>query len=160
MTLTLLRENLYWTDLTDIKKADKGSGENMTTVLKLDNISDMITTHPSRQPGKTLYWNLTLLQLQIFTRIFTRETTFVTSCLLSCTPNTFLTLSMLWANSADDTLMIFFLIFPRKQVWHFMQIVSNGDNLHGLSNPVFWENIKKKYFKMLSAEIFTQHAKS
>ena len=25
-----------------------------------------------------------------------------------------------------------------------MQIISNGDNLHEMSNPVFWEN-KKKY---------------
>ena len=31
-----------------------------------------------------------------------------------------------------------------------MQIVSIGDNLHEMSNPVFWED-KKKYFKMLSA---------
>ena len=30
------------------------------------------------------------------------------------------------------------------------------DNLHEMSNPVFWG----KYFKMSSAEIFTQHAKS
>ena len=36
-----------------------------------------------------------------------------------------------------------------------MQIVSNGDNLHDMSKPVFWE----KYFKMLTAEIFTQSAK-
>ena len=35
---------------------------------------------------------------------------------------------------------------------HFMQIVSNGDNLHEMSNPVFWEkkNIKN-ITKMLSA---------
>ena len=39
-----------------------------------------------------------------------------------------------------------------------MQIVSLGDNLHEMSNPVFWEN-KKKYFKMLFAESFTQSAK-
>ena len=35
-----------------------------------------------------------------------------------------------------------------------MQIVSIGDNLHEMSNPVFWE----KYFKMLSTENFTQSA--
>ena len=39
-----------------------------------------------------------------------------------------------------------------------MQIVSNGDNLQEMSNPVFWEK-QAKYFKMLSAEIFTQRAK-
>ena len=33
-----------------------------------------------------------------------------------------------------------------------MQIVSNGDNLHQMSKPVFWE-IEEKCFKMLSAEI-------
>ena len=25
-----------------------------------------------------------------------------------------------------------------------MKIVSNGDNLHGMSNPVIWEKIEKK----------------
>ena len=48
------------------------------------------------------------------------------------------------ANSVDyHTLGIFsiqqidiFLIFPRKLLWHFIQNVSNGDNLHEMSNPV------------------------
>ena len=39
-----------------------------------------------------------------------------------------------------------------------MQIVFSGDNLHEMSKPIFWEN-KKKYFDMLSAENFIQHAK-
>ena len=30
-------------------------------------------------------------------------------------------------------------------------IVSNGDNLHEMSNSVFWQENKKKYFKMSSA---------
>ena len=51
--------------------------------------------------------------------------------------------------------MIFFFIFLENRIWHFMQIVSN---FHEVSNLVF-EEIKKKYFKMLSAEVFTQHAK-
>ena len=38
-----------------------------------------------------------------------------------------------------------------------MQIVSNEDNMHEMSSPVFWE-IKKKYFKLSSVEIFTQSA--
>ena len=38
-----------------------------------------------------------------------------------------------------------------------MQIISLGENLHEMSNPIFWETQDKK-FKM-SAEIFTQHAK-
>ena len=46
-----------------------------------------------------------------------------------------------WANSADDKLaIIFFLIFPENRLWHFMQIVSLGDNLHVMSMSVFWKN--------------------
>ena len=45
----------------------------------------------------------------------------------------------LWANSADDKLMIFFLFFPENRMQHFMQIVFNGDNLHEMSMPVPWE---------------------
>ena len=48
----------------------------------------------------------------------------------------------LWANSADDKLMIFFLFFSENRIWHFTQIVSSGDNLHEMSKPVFWR--KKK----------------
>ena len=36
-----------------------------------------------------------------------------------------------------------------------MQIVCLGGNLHEMSKPVF----EKKYFKMSSAEIITQHTK-
>ena len=39
-----------------------------------------------------------------------------------------------------------------------MQIVSLGDNLHEVSKPIFWKN-KKKYFKILFTENFTQSAK-
>ena len=38
-------------------------------------------------------------------------------------------LNHLWANLADDKLLVF-LFFPESRFWHFMQIVSNGDNLH------------------------------
>ena len=48
-----------------------------------------------------------------------------------------LTFTTLWANSASNKLMIFFL---ENGVWHFMQIVSNGDNLHEMSNHVSWKN--------------------
>ena len=34
-----------------------------------------------------------------------------------------LTLTTLWANSADNKLMIF-LFFPENRIWHFLQIVS------------------------------------
>ena len=34
---------------------------------------------------------------------------------------------------------IFAILFPPKnRIWLFMQIVSNGDDLHEMSNPVFW----------------------
>ena len=33
-----------------------------------------------------------------------------------------LTFATVWANSADNKLMIFFLIFPENCIWHFMQI--------------------------------------
>ena len=46
---------------------------------------------------------------------------------------------MLGANLADDKLMIFFLLFQKYGIWHFMQIVSLGDNLHEVSDPIFWE---------------------
>ena len=36
-----------------------------------------------------------------------------------------LTFAILWANSADNILMIFFLFFPENRIRHFMQIVSN-----------------------------------
>ena len=42
----------------------------------------------------------------------------------------------LWANSADDSLMIF---SPENRFWQCMQIFSSGDNLHEMSNPIFWE---------------------
>ena len=59
-------------------------------------------------------------------------------------------LTIFWANSADDKLMIF---FPEHKFWQFMQtasnghnwhemFVSNGDNLHEISKSVFWENKK------------------
>ena len=35
------------------------------------------------------------------------------------------------------------LFFPEVRIWHFMQIVSNGNNLHEMSKPVFWKKIKK-----------------
>ena len=35
-----------------------------------------------------------------------------------------ITLTKLWADSADDKLMIFLLFFLENRIWHFMQIVS------------------------------------
>ena len=66
--------------------------------------------------------------------------------------NETLTFSILWANSEDDKLIKLFLFFQDNRVWHFMQTVSIGDNLHEISSPVF-------YIKTSSAENFTQSAK-
>ena len=68
-----------------------------------------------------------------------------------------LTFTTLWDNSTDNTLRIVFLFFLENRIWHFMQIVSTGDNLHEMSNLFYWKN--KKYFSMSSAENFTQSAK-
>ena len=40
--------------------------------------------------------------------------------------------------SADD-IFKYFSHFSEKKICHFMQIVLNGENLHEMSNPVFWE---------------------
>ena len=71
-------------------------------------------------------------------------------------------ITILCADSADDKMVIFFLFFQENRFWHFMQIVSIGDNLHGMSKPVFWKKKRKekeKYFCVSSAENFTQSAK-
>ena len=41
-------------------------------------------------------------------------------------------------NSADK-LMTFFLIFSANRLWHFMQMVSSGDNLHECQIPFSWK---------------------
>ena len=50
---------------------------------------------------------------------------------------------MLWANSANNKLMIFFRIFPRKQNLTFHANVSIGDNLHEMSQILFSGKNKK-----------------
>ena len=64
----------------------------------------------------------------------------------------YLTLSPLGKNSAGNILKYFsyfskktefdtskFQLFPENRIKHFMQIVTIGDNLHEMFNPVFWE---------------------
>ena len=49
------------------------------------------------------------------------------------------------------------VFFPENMVWRFMQTVS----MHEMSN-IIWKKKKKileKYFKVLFAKLFTQHAK-
>ena len=59
--------------------------------------------------------------------------------LLLDNPMLYLTLSMLGADSADNELVIhvFFLFFLENRIWHFMQIVSLGDNLHEVLDLFF-----------------------
>ena len=49
-------------------------------------------------------------------------------------------LSMLGKNfSRQHFEIFFFFVFSENMLWHFMQIVSLGDNLHEIPKPTFWE---------------------
>ena len=50
-----------------------------------------------------------------------------------------LTITTLWANSADDRLMTFFLYFSQKTGFDISCKSSPIDSLHEISKPVFWE---------------------
>ena len=65
--------------------------------------------------------------------------------------NQFITL---WTNSADDNLMIFFLFFPESRIWHFMQTVFIGDNLHEMSKTGSEKSKKKKSILIVVFWIF------
>ena len=41
--------------------------------------------------------------------------------------------------------MYFFLVFPENRAQHFMQIVSQGDNLHEMCGHILGGNKKKDY---------------
>ena len=58
---------------------------------------------------------------------------------------------MLEATEADvsQTVILFSLLLGNR-AWHFIQIVSSGDNLNEMSNSVFMET-KQKNLKVLSA---------
>ena len=60
---------------------------------------------------------------------------------------------MLGKISSRRHLETFFLFFPENRLWHFMQIVSSGDNLQEMSKPVFLGNIRKMFLILLSAEL-------
>ena len=48
---------------------------------------------------------------------------------------------------------IFVIFFPENRIWHFMQIVSTGDNLHEMSDPVFWKKKIKESISLAYAEL-------
>ena len=56
---------------------------------------------------------------------------------------------------ADDILELFFFFFQENSLSLFKQIGSNGDNLHEVSNPVFWGNI----INLSSAELAKKRVK-
>ena len=62
------------------------------------------------------------------------------------------TLTTLWANSADDKMTISFLFFLENRISHFIE-------MHEMSKPGFLKN-KKKIFKLSSAEILSRVLKS
>ena len=67
--------------------------------------------------------------------------------------------SNLWSNSAYVKLIFFLIVSffsPENMIWHFMQMVSQGDSLHAMSNPIFWKKNRKAFLTVI-AEIFTQH---
>ena len=70
------------------------------------------------------------------------------------------TLTMLWANLADDNFMTVFLFCPRKKGSGTSCKLSSKETVCMKYQILFSRKNKKKYFKMSSAEIFTtQHAK-
>ena len=68
----------------------------------------------------------------------------------SCQPYS-LTLCILGKIFSRRHFEIFFFVFPRKKIWHFMQTVSNGDSLHEMSKPVYGKN-KENIVRLSSAE--------
>ena len=62
-----------------------------------------------------------------------------------------LTLSTLGKTFSRRYFEIFFLIFLGNGIWHSMQMVSYGNYLHEMSNPVSWAN-KKNIINLSSAE--------
>ena len=65
-------------------------------------------------------------------------------------------ITMLFINAADDIMNFFFFLFsPENKTRHFMQIVSFGDNLLEMSNPVSLEKIRNRenVFNLSPAEL-------
>ena len=76
--------------------------------------------------------NMILLLLQLFVKSINSNPQSII--------NAFSKLSMLGKKFSRRHFEIFFLSFSENRVWHFVQIVSQGDNdLQEMSNPMFWE---------------------
>ena len=48
--------------------------------------------------------------------------------------------------------MFFLFYIIEIRIWHVMQIVSNTDNLHEMSNPVFYEKYHQFVMSWISPE--------
>ena len=51
----------------------------------------------------------------------------------------FLTFSISQLIKQIELVIFFLFFFPEHRIWHFMQMVSNGEHLHEISNPVSWD---------------------
>ena len=58
------------------------------------------------------------------------------------------------ANLADDKSIIF-LFLPENRIWHQVQIVSVGENLHEMPNPIFLK--KNKIRAQLLVNVLLKH---
>ena len=67
-------------------------------------------------------------------------------------------LSLLGKNFSRQKFEIYFLFCPKNKLWYFMQIISSGDSLHGMSEPIFGE--KNKNIINLSSAEFAQSGKN
>ena len=59
---------------------------------------------------------------------------------------------MPYKNFSRRNFEIFTLFFPENRIWHFVQIISLGDNLHEMSNPISQKKNEKTLFNLSSAE--------
>ena len=51
----------------------------------------------------------------------------------------FIFMLRIWGKNFNIRLEIFVLFFQEMGFWHYMQIVSIGDNLHEMTKPIFRE---------------------
>ena len=68
---------------------------------------------------------------------------------------TFRTLCKIFSRRYIEFIFLFSYFFQENRFWLFTQFDSNGDNLHEMSNPVFWKNNnnKKNIITLSSAEL-------